>query len=135
MPDFELKKKTILVAPLDWGLGHATRCIPLIKELLNLNCNVLIGAEGQQAALLNQEFPDLPILPLPGYRVKYNHGNSGYVLKMVLQLPKISKAVRREKRWLKQMVTTYSIDAVIADNRFGLHHPHIPSIIMTHQLH
>lgn len=135
MPDNNLNEKTILVAPLDWGLGHATRCIPLISELGRLGCRVLIGAEGQQAALLHQEFPGITILPLPGYSVKYNHGNSGYVLKMAVQLPKISKAVRREKEWLEQIVTDYKIDVVISDNRFGMHHPGIPSVIMTHQLH
>lgn len=135
MPNTDLKEKTILVAPLDWGLGHATRCIPLISELCHLGCHILIGAEGQQAALLHQEFPDVPVLPLPGYRIKYNHGNKGYALKIARQLPRISRAVRREKEWLKRIIADYKIDAVISDNRFGLHHPEIPSVIMTHQLH
>lgn len=134
MPDF-IKAKKILVAPLDWGLGHATRCIPLIQELRQSGCEVLMGAEGEQAALLRQEFPDLTVLPLSGYRIKYNHGNSGYALKMASQLPRISHAVRHERDWLKDIVHSYQIDAVISDNRFGLHHPDIPCVIMTHQLH
>ena len=28
-----IPSKNILVAPLNWGLGHATRCIPIIKAL------------------------------------------------------------------------------------------------------
>lgn len=135
MPNTDSKEKTILVAPLDWGLGHATRCIPIIRELGHLGCHILIGAEGQQAALLHQEFSDIPILPLPGYRVKYNYGNKGYVLKIARQLPRISRAVRREKEWLQKIAAEYKIDAVISDNRFGLHHPKIHSVIMTHQLH
>lgn len=135
MPSIDSKEKTILIAPLDWGLGHATRCIPLISELCHLGCHVLIGAEGQQAALLHQEFPDILILPLQGYRIKYNHGNKGYALKIARQLPRISRVIRREKEWLKQIVLDYQVDAVISDNRFGLHYPEIPSVIMTHQLH
>lgn len=135
MPDSDTPPKSILVAPLDWGLGHAARCIPLIRELLLSGCHVLIGAEGAQAVLLHREFPHIPILPLPGYRVKYNYGNSGYALKMAVQLPKICRAIKREKRWLTKAVADHSIDAVISDNRFGLHHPDIPSVIMTHQLH
>lgn len=64
-------KSRILVAPLDWGLGHATRCIPIIKELLAQDCDVWLAGEGAQVELLKTEFPDLPILELPGYRIKY----------------------------------------------------------------
>ena len=64
----------ILVAPLDWGLGHATRCIPVIYELLNQNAEVWLAGEGSQEILLKREFPETPFLYLRGYRVKY--GNS-----------------------------------------------------------
>ncbi|GAA4300754.1 glycosyltransferase [Compostibacter hankyongensis] len=126
--------KRILVAPLDWGLGHATRCIPIIRELTALGCEVLIGAEGKHAALLQQEFPRLSILPLPGYRITYADKGSGFGIKMLRQVPKLGKAIRRERRWLEEMVIEYKIDAVISDNRLGLFHKRIPCVIMTHQL-
>ena len=47
----------ILVAPLDWGLGHATRCIPVIYELLGQNIDVWLAGEGSQEILLKKEFP------------------------------------------------------------------------------
>ncbi|MBU3745270.1 MAG: glycosyl transferase family 28, partial [Sediminibacterium sp.] len=31
----------VLVAPLDWGLGHATRCIPIIAALLSEGYEVM----------------------------------------------------------------------------------------------
>ena len=64
------RKLRILVAPLDWGLGHATRCIPVIYELIRQKAAVWLAGEGSQRVLLTQEFPDLPFLPLKGYRVK-----------------------------------------------------------------
>lgn len=126
--------KRLLVAPLDWGLGHATRCIPLIRALLHLGCEVMIAAEGRQAALLSQEFPEIPVLTLRGYRVEYAEGTGGFGIKMIRQLPKIRKAIHQEHAWLKEAVARHQIDAVISDNRFGLHHPGIPCAIMTHQL-
>lgn len=126
--------KRILVAPLDWGLGHATRCIPLICGLQQLGCEVVIAAEGQQADLLAREFPDLEILPLQGYGIRYASAGSRFGLRMLLQLPQIRKAVRRENRWLKKTAETHRINAVISDNRLGLHHPGIPCVILTHQL-
>lgn len=126
--------KRILVAPLDWGLGHATRCIPLIRALLDAGCEVLIGAEDRQAALLQEEFPQLTVLPLPGYRITYPETGRRLGMKITRQLPKILGAIRYEHGWLREMVKKYAIDAVIADNRYGLYHPRIPAILLTHQL-
>lgn len=122
------------MAPLDWGLGHATRCIPLIRYLLEMGCQVIVGAEGPQAALLREEFSSLTLLSLPGYRIRYAQHAHGFGLKMALQLPRIRRAIHQEQAWLRDVARQYYLDAVISDNRFGLHHPEIPSVIMTHQL-
>jgi uncharacterized protein (TIGR00661 family) len=129
-----LRKLRILVAPLDWGLGHATRCIPVIYELLHNDCEVWLAAEGAQEALLKQEFPGLGFFPLAGYRVKY--GRSGPLVQwnILTQAGKIIRAIKQENVWLKKMVAEYSFDAVIADNRYGMYHSDIPSIFITHQL-
>ena len=60
------RKPRILVAPLDWGLGHATRCIPIIHELLQQNIEVWLAAEGEQEALLKKEFPNFIIFTSAG---------------------------------------------------------------------
>ncbi|WP_343667319.1 glycosyltransferase [Chitinophaga sp.] len=127
-------RKTVLVVPLDWGLGHATRDIPIIHELLNAGCNVVIAAEGKHAALLGQEFPQLTILPLPGYRIQYAQKGWFFGPKIIQQIPQIIKSIRYEQRWLKQVVKEHNIDAVISDNRFGLYHRDIPTVIISHQL-
>ncbi len=127
-------KFKILVAPLDWGLGHATRCIPIIQLLISRNITVLLAAEGDTAALLKKEFPTLTLLPLKGYRIAYSQHKTWFFAKMLLQFPKISAAIRYEKRWLKKIIQHYHIDAVIADNRFGLQNAAIHSVYITHQL-
>ncbi|MDB5221918.1 MAG: glycosyl transferase family 28 [Chitinophagaceae bacterium] len=127
-------KAKILIAPLEWGLGHATRCIPIINELINQNCEVLIAAEGAAFSLLKQEFPRLTFLSLQGYRMKYSRKKYFLPLKILAQLPKIAFTVYKEHQWLKEKVKEYKIDAVISDNRFGMYHAKIPSIYITHQL-
>lgn len=124
----------MLIVPLDWGLGHATRDIPLIRELLNAGCTVVIAAEGKHAALLAGEFPGLTILPLPGYQIRYSQKGLFFGVKIVQQIPKILKAVRYEQAWLRKTVADHRIDAVISDNRFGLYHPDIPTVFISHQL-
>ena len=134
-----LKEKTqgkarILLAPLDWGLGHATRCIPIIRELLAQGCDVWLAGEGVQKELLKTEFPDLPFLDLSGYRIRYAKTKKGLLWKMIRQGSKLRRAIRQEHQWLKKAVKQYSFDAVISDNRYGLYHSKIPCVFITHQL-
>lgn len=127
-------RKTVLIVPLDWGLGHATRDIPLIHELLNAGCKVVIAAEGKHASLLQQEFPDLTLLPLPGYRIQYAQKGWFFGWKIIQQIPKILNAIKYEQQWLQKVVEEHQIDAVISDNRFGLYHSKIPTVFISHQL-
>lgn len=127
-----LAGKKLLLAPLDWGLGHATRCVPVIKELLSIGSEVWLAGEGAQEKLLREEFPSLPFLPLKGYRVKY--GKTGLTGKLVLQIPSILQSIKSENNWLKEQVSKYQFDGVISDNRYGLHHENIFSVFITHQL-
>ena len=122
----------ILVAPLDWGLGHATRCIPIIGELVTQGCEVWLAGEGEQETLLRAEFPQLSFLPLEGYRIRYSM--KGFAWKIISQIPRIVSRINQENKWLRRMVRSYHFDAVISDNRFGLCHATVPSIFITHQL-
>ncbi len=127
-------KTKVLVAPLDWGLGHTTRCIPIIKLLTAHNAEVLLAAEGTSAALLKEAFPELKILSLKGYRIRYASNRKLFFMGMLAQLPKIRSVINNEHKWLKKIVQQYKIDAVIADNRFGFSHASIPCVYITHQL-
>ncbi len=126
--------KRILIAPLDWGLGHATRCIPIIKELQRRQIEVIIAAEGAIATLLQREFPEIKIIPLKGYNISYGKRKNLFLLKIISQLPKIWKAIQYEKYWLNDMIALHKIEAVISDNRLGFCSKKVPSFFITHQL-
>jgi len=85
-------KPRILIAPLDWGLGHATRCIPIISTLIKQNCTVIIAGEGKIKTLLEKEFPDVPFIELRGYRIQY----SRFKFLMSVKLPLTSVTDRME---------------------------------------
>jgi len=129
-----LKKRRVLVAPLDWGLGHATRCIPVIFKLLQQNCEVIVAAEGPVKILLQQEFPGLYFIDLIGYRVQYSRNGYWFTVKLLKQIPKLLYRVLAEKRWLAKIINEHKIDMVISDNRPGLNHKKIHCIYITHQL-
>jgi predicted glycosyltransferase len=124
----------ILIAPLDWGLGHATRCIPIIRYLLQNNCLVTIAGEGAVATILKSNFPELEILPLQGYRIGYSNTAAGFATKILIQIPKILRAIKAEREWLKRIQSQYNFNLILSDNRYGLKIKGTPSVIMTHQL-
>lgn len=134
MPEKNKGKPRILVASLDWGLGHATRCIPIIRELRDHGCEVWLAAEGPQEVLLKKEFPGLNFLKLEGYRVQYTKSGAGMLWGMLQQSRKIIHAIKKENEWLKNAVEKYRFDAIISDNRYGLYHSSMPCIFITHQL-
>lgn len=127
-------KPVVLIAPLDWGLGHATRCIPIIRFLMSANYNIIIAAEGAQKKLLETEFPTLKIVHLPGYRLRYGRSKWKTVFNIFLQVPKIFKAIRKENDWLKNFVANNTVNYIISDNRYGFYFHGIPSFFITHQL-
>ena len=124
----------VLVAPLDWGLGHATRCIPIIKELINQGCTVIVAAGGAQKALLQEEFPELSFVESPGFRLKYGKNRAFTLLKIIFALPKILIGIKRENEWLHRFAGREGLDMVISDNRPGLYGAGCFSVFITHQL-
>lgn len=126
-----MPQKNVLVAALDWGLGHATRLIPVINLLKAKNCNVILAASGSALAYWQQIFPNEKIIELPGYNPVYK-GNMN--MSMILQTPKFLKAIYAENEVLKKIVTQHHIHGIISDNRYGFYHTKIPSVIITHQL-
>lgn len=127
-------KKTILVAPLFWGLGHATRCIPIIRALLKNNYNVLLGSDGAALDLLKKEFPELPSIELPGYDITYPKNGELFKIKLFLKLPHIKKTMEAEQKAIKKLVKEGAIQGIISDNRMGVRSKKVPSVFITHQV-
>ena len=127
------KQKRILICPLDWGLGHATRCIPIIRLLLKKNAEVLIAADASPLALLKQEFPKLTFIQLKGYDIQYPKSGS-MKMKMLFSIPKIVTGIKEEHAQLDKIIDDYKIDVVISDNRYGCWNKKVKSIFITHQL-
>ena len=121
-----------IVAALDWGLGHATRSVPVIRALLARGVNVVLAGSGDSLTLMRTEFPALPVFELPPYAVEYpRHGNM--TLKMLRQLPRLRKVIAHEHALLDQFIVHESVDFVISDNRYGCWSSHVPCILITHQ--
>ncbi len=128
------EKPLVLFAPLDWGLGHTTRSIPIITELLSNHCSVIVACNSMQKAILEAEFPQISFVGLEGYNLKYGKNKLYTYLLLALQLPKILIKIKKEKFWISGFLQENRVNAVISDNRFGFFSPETPSVFITHQL-
>ena len=126
--------KNILICPLNWGLGHATRCVPIIKDLTNQGNKVIIAADEGPLAFLQKEFPDHEFIKFPGFSPKYSRSNT-QVFRMMRAFPGALRDFRRDHKTVESIVKNYNIDTVISDNRFGCWSKQAHSVFMTHQLH
>ena len=124
---------TILIAPLNWGLGHATRCIPLIQRFLDEGHRVVLGGDGESGMLLRKHFPELSFLPLAPLHLRYSKGHS-QVWAMLRALPRIIHSSIHDHMMLRTYLQQYCFDLIVSDNRFGLYTPHTRCVYITHQL-
>lgn len=123
----------ILICPLNWGLGHATRCVPIIRQLMVEGHELVVAADGFPLEFLRQEFPMLRFIELTSYSISYSSGKS-QISSMVFSIPNIIRGIVKEHFWLKKLLKTEPLDQVISDNRFGMWNKRVHSIYITHQL-
>ena len=124
----------ILVAPLDWGLGHATRTIPIIYQFLSRGWKVDLAVSGRVAALYKGQFPNLEQIPVPGYRIEYPRRGFEMPLWLLKNSTRLMSVILREQKVAQKLVQERGYDAIFSDNRFGFHAEGAYNIYMTHQL-
>jgi uncharacterized protein (TIGR00661 family) len=127
------KKFSVLITPLDWGLGHATRCIPIIDAFLAKDATVSIATSGGALELLKKEYPQVPFFELVSYRAEYAT-NHRLLTKLFFQSFKFFSAIKKEHLQIKEILRDHHFDLIISDNRFGCYSESIPSIFVTHQI-
>ena len=125
--------RRILISPLDWGLGHASRIIPIINRYIELGDNVIIAGSGLSFELLKKQFTTLHSIEIPSFKMRYSSGNS-QVWAVVKAFPRLIFYSIKEHQVLKRIVKEENIDFIVSDNRFGLFHNTTPSAYITHQL-
>ncbi|VVB72674.1 Glycosyl transferase family 1 [uncultured archaeon] len=123
----------VFLSPLNWGLGHSTRDIPIIQELLNRGHEVTIGTSGNALALLKRECPECNFLLFKDYPAPYS-ASRFFLPKFVASIPILLRALARERKKLDQILSMNRFDLIISDNRMGVYSHKIPSYFITHQL-
>jgi uncharacterized protein (TIGR00661 family) len=122
------------VSILNLGLGHATRSIPIIRQLFREGWEVIIGSSGRALALLKKEFPDAALVTTPDYRLRYAKSDWTAV-KLALQTPRLLAGREAERQFCNRVVETFHPDVIISDQCYGMFHPDVFSVLITHQIY
>lgn len=124
----------VLVSPLNWGLGHATRCIPVIRYFLQQGSKVSLASDGNALQLLKDEFPDLHSLELNSSQVTYSTSGFFFYLNLMLQGDGLKKRAQKDEVLIEDYIDKHGVDLLISDHRFGAFSENIKSVIISHQL-
>ena len=127
------KNKRILFAIMGWGLGHATRCIPIIRSLMKEN-HVILASNGISTTLLKQEFSSLKCIDYPDYAIKYPKNKMMLLPLIALQLPSIILKLIKEHLQTQKVINDENIDLIISDSRYGVYSTGVPTYFIIHQL-
>lgn len=124
----------VVFSPLDWGLGHTTRSIPLLQLLEALDFELVIACNSIQYKLLHPLFPGARFLPLNGYGIRFGTSRWGTLLRIGFQALKILTKIKSENQWVKHFCLEEKPSFLLSDSRFGFHSSACPSVFITHQV-
>lgn len=125
------KNYNILICPLEWGLGHATRMIHLARRLKEMNNDIFIASGEEHLSFFRNESAGFTYINFPGFKPGYSRFLPQY-LALLLKTPQLLYYIILEHFRLKKIIRKYSIDIVISDNRFGLWNRNVKTVYVTH---
>ena len=128
-----VKNKRVLISPLNWGLGHVMRCVPLIERLVENKNEVIICCDEQQDEVFRTFFPSLWYVTHQGYPFVFR-GNGRWEGDLMRSFTKLRIRLQEGKLEVSRYVSIFNPDLILSDQRYGFRSPKVPSIFITHQL-
>ena len=125
----ELKK--VLFCVLNWGLGHATRSLPIIHYAIQQGHEVRIASNGEALSYLRSELPGITCYELPDSGIHYKYKSMYW--NMAIASPQLIRSYKQEKIVTQRITKEFVPDLIISDNRYGCYHQKVYSIMISHQ--
>lgn len=126
--------KKILAVALDWGLGHATRMIPLLRREQASGAELLLAPTPAQAVLWSAAFPDATFIEgIPEYNITFPE-RGALQWHLIKDWPRLQRVIREEHQFVQRIAKQHSVQGIISDNRYGAYVDGLSNQLVTHQL-
>jgi uncharacterized protein (TIGR00661 family) len=125
----------IIYGVCSWGLGHATRSLPVIRKLIEEKNELTIVSHGRSLELLKKELgKNLKYYDIPDYPMLLSENSRQFLAKSVVYWPSFIKRMESELQSLKKILDKNKYDRIISDSRYGFYSRSIPSFFISHQI-
>ena len=129
-----MPKGKVLVAVLNWGLGHATRCIPVIRSLQQQNFQPVIASDGKALSFLKNEFPELVSYELKPLHITYGSRSAFNFPYLMVKSLFWNVQLKKDAALVHSIHKNEGLTGIISDGRPYAYHRDVPSAYITHQL-
>ena len=123
----------LFYAVLNMGLGHASRSLPILREFIQKEWNVLLGSNGRALEFLRNELPEIPFVETPQYNIEYSQ-NGFMAPKLLAQAPRLLKKIDEEQAFCQKIVSDFEPDLIFSDHCYGMYHRRVASYFLSHQI-
>lgn len=133
MYPIEITNKKILLSCLNWGMGHISRCIPLIDTFIKNNNKIYIAGNLDQISVFKEYFPNINPILHENYPFNFK-GKGNFTFDIFTNANEHLARQKKEIIETEDYVDEYKIDIVISDQRYGFFSKNCYNIFITHQL-
>ncbi|MDD2984183.1 MAG: glycosyltransferase [Crocinitomicaceae bacterium] len=129
----EVQGQKILFSALNWGMGHVSRSIGLIRELIAQKNQVIVACDESQRPVFESYFPELQFVNHRAYPFNFS-GRGSFASDLFDNRKQLLARFVEEQIEVESYISSFQIDLVISDHRYGFFSKTKPSIFVTHQI-
>ena len=125
----------IIYAVCSWGLGHATRSLPVIRKLIDEKHDLSIISNGRSLELLKSELgKNINYFSITDYPMLLSENARQFMAKSFVYWPMFIKRMESGLQSLNKILSKRKYDLIISDARYDMYSKKIPSYFISHQM-
>jgi uncharacterized protein (TIGR00661 family) len=125
----------IIYGVCSWGLGHATRSLPVIRKLIAEKNKLTVISNGRSLELLKKELGDAAeYFDIPDYPMLVSENTRQFLAKSMVYWPVFIKRIEDGLSALQKILDQKQYDCIVSDARYDMYSKNIPSFFISHQM-
>ena len=118
-----------------WGLGHATRSLPVIRKLQEENNELTIISHGRSLELLKKELgSNINYHDIPDYPMLVSAEPRQFMAKSMIYWPLFVRKIQSGVSNLKKIANKEKFNVIISDARYDMLNKSVPTYFISHQI-